>query len=230
MSSKYYYTIKGKRLGPVMLDELKSLAASGVLTRSDLLWTEGMAAWQPAGLTVVIFEGLPPDLETGVDVNAPLVPDEINESNQFKHPPKSVAIPSAVDFPKVNLEHMPRLKTRRLDDSDKRLVVAMSVVALLILGAIMWSYGVETIKERAKQRAVDRCINNLRQIDAAAQQWALEHGKRDGDHIDYPNDLKPYLSVDYPKGVPLCPDGGVYILNKVGDKPTCSIGFPHNLY
>ena len=46
MSAKYFYTVKGARQGPIMLDELKSLAAREGLRRSDLVWTEGMAAGQ----------------------------------------------------------------------------------------------------------------------------------------------------------------------------------------
>jgi len=64
MSEKYFYTIKGVRQAPVTLDELKSLAARQELKRSDLVWTEGMAAWQRAGSTADIFQGLPPDLDT----------------------------------------------------------------------------------------------------------------------------------------------------------------------
>jgi hypothetical protein len=63
MSEKYFYTVKGKRQGAATLDELKSLAAREGLRRSDLLWTEGMPAWQRAGLIPEIFEGLPPDLD-----------------------------------------------------------------------------------------------------------------------------------------------------------------------
>jgi hypothetical protein len=53
------------------LDELKSLAAREGLRRSDLLWTEGMTAWQRAGLIPAIFEGLPPDLEAMEQVMSP---------------------------------------------------------------------------------------------------------------------------------------------------------------
>ena len=63
MSAKYFYTVKGVRQGPVMIEELNSLAARQELKRSDLIWTEGMATWQRAGVTSSIFEGLPPDLE-----------------------------------------------------------------------------------------------------------------------------------------------------------------------
>ena len=63
MSDKYFYAVGGRRHGPITLEEIKSLAARQELKRTALIWTEGMAAWQPAGQTTAIFEGLPPDLE-----------------------------------------------------------------------------------------------------------------------------------------------------------------------
>ncbi len=63
------------------------------------------------------------------------------------------------------------------------------------------------------------CINNLRQIDAAKQQWALENSKP-ADAVPKAPDLLPYLK----DGIfPVCPDGGSYSLNAVGENPTCSI-------
>ena len=62
------------------------------------------------------------------------------------------------------------------------------------------------------------CINNLRQIDGAKQQWALEHNKQ-ANSLPQPNEVAPY----FPNGVPACPAGGVYTLNAVGQSPTCSI-------
>lgn len=65
------------------------------------------------------------------------------------------------------------------------------------------------------------CINNLRQIDAAKQQWALEKGKK-ADDIPTEDDLKPYLSRgadEFPK----CPSGGKYTIGEVSQPPTCSI-------
>jgi len=61
------------------------------------------------------------------------------------------------------------------------------------------------------------CINNLRQIDAAKQQWALEKGKLATDVPTW-NDIQPYLYK-----IPHCPAGGTYSINAVGDKPTCSV-------
>jgi len=71
-----------------------------------------------------------------------------------------------------------------------------------------------------KARAVSQenaCINNLRQIDAAKQQWALENGKKSTDTPTM-DDLKPYLGK-----IPHCPAGGTYTINAVGQPPECSI-------
>jgi chromosome segregation ATPase len=86
----------------------------------------------------------------------------------------------------------------------------------------------ETEQEQAQETeqlaaaaAADRktCINNLRQIDAAKQAWALENNKSE-DAIPTERDLLPYLK----NGVfPVCPDGGTYTIGAVGEKPTCSI-------
>ena len=68
------------------------------------------------------------------------------------------------------------------------------------------------------------CINNLRQIDGAAQEFALEYGKTNGEAINFPTDLTPYIKLNKDGKIPTCPQGGVYSLKKVGDKPTCSLG------
>jgi hypothetical protein len=62
-------------------------------------------------------------------------------------------------------------------------------------------------------------INNLRQIDAAKKEWALEKGKKTGD-VPTAQDLTPYFK----NGVfPTCPSGGTYTIGAIGDAPTCSI-------
>ena len=66
------------------------------------------------------------------------------------------------------------------------------------------------------------CINNLRQIDAAKQEWALEKGKANGTPVTE-DDIKPYLKLDASGNIPKCPAGGKYTIGKVGELPTCSI-------
>ncbi len=72
--------------------------------------------------------------------------------------------------------------------------------------------------------AANACINNLRQIDAAANQFALENHKMNGEAINFPDDLTPYINSQ--GKIPKCPGGGIYTIKKVGDTPTCSLGTP----
>jgi hypothetical protein len=63
------------------------------------------------------------------------------------------------------------------------------------------------------------CINNLRQIQAAKNEWALEKGKSQTDVPTW-DDLQPYIAGKVPL---VCPAGGTYSLNAVDEPPTCSI-------
>jgi regulator of replication initiation timing len=74
---------------------------------------------------------------------------------------------------------------------------------------------------QASEAEVQRnaCINNLRQIDAAKQLWALENDKT-ADAIPTARDLMPFFK----DGVfPVCPSGGAYTIGAVGEVPACSI-------
>ncbi len=68
-------------------------------------------------------------------------------------------------------------------------------------------------------KAKNSCINNLRQIDGAKQQWALEN-KQPADALVVAQQIEPYLSGTK---LPVCPSGGVYTLGTVSAAPTCSI-------
>jgi chromosome segregation ATPase len=65
----------------------------------------------------------------------------------------------------------------------------------------------------------NNCINQLRQIDGAKQQWALEKNKA-GDAIPRAQNLLPYLKDEI---FPVCPEGGTYAIHSVDEIPTCTI-------
>lgn len=69
-----------------------------------------------------------------------------------------------------------------------------------------------------QQSMLNACINNLRQIDGAKQQWALEN-RQTAEAIPTAQDIVPYLR----RGLPPCPMGGRYTLNAMGAPPTCTI-------
>jgi hypothetical protein len=66
------------------------------------------------------------------------------------------------------------------------------------------------------------CINNLRQIDAAANQFALENHLTNGAPINFPDDLTPYIKLNSAGKIPPCPAGGIYSIKYVGENPTCT--------
>ena len=88
----------------------------------------------------------------------------------------------------------------------------------------MWELALSNIRQAKAVSQANACINNLRQIDAAAQQWALEKGKTTGSPINFPSDLTPYIKLTADGKIPSCPAGGIYTINRVGDIPTCSFG------
>ena len=65
----------------------------------------------------------------------------------------------------------------------------------------------------------------VRQIDAAANQFALENHLTNGDRINFPNDLTPYIKLNREGKIAPCPSGGTYYIQRVGSKPICSLGY-----
>ena len=102
------------------------------------------------------------------------------------------------------------------------LVEIMIVVAIIgLLAAIAIP---NFVKARATAQA-NGCINNLRQIDAAANQFALEQKKTTGSAITWPTDLTPYIKLNTAGSIPGCPAGGSYSTPfTVGTSPTCTLG------
>ena len=102
------------------------------------------------------------------------------------------------------------------------LVEIMIVVAIIgLLAAI----AVPNFTQARTNARTSACVNNLRLIDGAKQQWALETNQ-DETAIAVDADVLPYLKNSV---MPTEPSGGTYTPGAVNVVPTCSIGAPHEL-
>jgi prepilin-type N-terminal cleavage/methylation domain-containing protein len=100
------------------------------------------------------------------------------------------------------------------------IMIVVAIIGLLAAVAIP-----NYVKARANAQA-NGCINNLRQIDGAMQQFAIENNKHVGATVNYPTDLTPYIKLNSNSQVPTCPAGGTYTVSAVGIDPSalCSLG------
>jgi prepilin-type N-terminal cleavage/methylation domain-containing protein len=109
------------------------------------------------------------------------------------------------------------------------LVEIMIVVAIIGLLAAIAIPNFVRARTTAQQNA---CINNLRQIDGAKQQWALENNKP-ASALPTVGDVQPFLGRGTAGSYPVCPGAGTYTINVVSVAPTCSnstlAGSPHIL-
>jgi prepilin-type N-terminal cleavage/methylation domain-containing protein len=103
------------------------------------------------------------------------------------------------------------------------LVEIMIVVAIIgVLAAI----GIPSFLHARSKSQATACINNLRQIETAVQQVAIEKGLHVGDNVTYPDDITAYIKLNSKGSIPPCPAGGLYSLAQVGNIPQaiCSLG------
>jgi hypothetical protein len=100
---------------------------------------------------------------------------------------------------------------------SKTFLFVIAAIAVIVLAV-----GVPNFIRARATRAAAPCINNLRIIDAAKNEWALEFGKTTNNAPTW-DDVRPYLPDSRSHSIPVCPDGGTYTLGRVGEPPTCSL-------
>jgi prepilin-type N-terminal cleavage/methylation domain-containing protein len=116
------------------------------------------------------------------------------------------------------------MKNTRPHAGGFTLIEIMIVVAIIGLLAAM---AVPNLMNSAKTARQNICITNLRYIDSAKQQWALENRKQD---TDTPTgaDIQPYLGRGFGE-LPSCPADSAqtfatsYAPQNVASKPLCLI-------
>ena len=106
-----------------------------------------------------------------------------------------------------------------------------TLVEIMIVVAIIGLLAAIAIPNFVRARTTSQmnaCINNLRQIDGAKQQWALEQ-HQSSTATPAGTDIQPYLGHGAAGELPVCPADTAatfatsYTLNNVSTKPVCNI-------
>jgi competence protein ComGC len=100
------------------------------------------------------------------------------------------------------------------------LITGYLSLALIPIIGMLAAIAIPNFVKARSTAQMNMCISNLRQIDGAKQQWALENKKQTTD-TPTAQELDTYLHRSFT--TLKCPAGGVYTINAVGEKPACSI-------
>ena len=103
-----------------------------------------------------------------------------------------------------------------------------TLIEIMVVVAIIGVLAAIAIPNFVRARATSQqnaCINNLRQINSAVQQWAVETGQAPGSPAPNNADISPYVQLNSNSSIPACPTGGTYTINNVGAVPqvVCSL-------
>jgi prepilin-type N-terminal cleavage/methylation domain-containing protein len=97
------------------------------------------------------------------------------------------------------------------------------MIVVLIIGILLAIAVPNFVRAREASRA-KACTANLKQIDSASEQWAMDTRAAAGATGPGSATGAP-LVPDYIKTAPVCPSGGTYAAPAtVGAQPSCSIG------
>ena len=98
------------------------------------------------------------------------------------------------------------------------------MIVVLIIGILVAIAVPNFVRARESARA-RACVANLKQIDSAKEQYAMDYKLAQGSTMPALSVLCGAGTTTYIKGgTPTCASSGTYTVGNLGTDPTCSIG------
>ena len=104
-------------------------------------------------------------------------------------------------------------------------ISGFTLIEIMLVVALIGMLAAIAVPNFVKARSISQaksCVNNLRQIDSASQQYVLEHRLNPSTVLDL-DLLKPYIHLDSAGNLPKCPAGGDYGVTTAAEDPSCTI-------
>jgi hypothetical protein len=112
---------------------------------------------------------------------------------------------------------------------SKLLILSGCFVAAALV-AVLIAEGMLAFSRARRSSKIPPCHELLVLIDLAKHDWADNESKTTNDAPTW-DDLRPYFPdwatnklIHWTNGRPVCPEGGVYTIGRVGELPRCTIG------
>ena len=94
---------------------------------------------------------------------------------------------------------------------------------VIVLGVLVFLVRSRSPRERPFTKLEIGCHYNLRFIDSAKQQWAVENRKTTNNPPPTLDDIRVYIGRGSNDMVPVCPCGGTYTIGRLDQKAKCSL-------
>jgi prepilin-type N-terminal cleavage/methylation domain-containing protein len=123
----------------------------------------------------------------------------------------------------MNFTQLVQKMRQRARGGRKGFTLVEIMIVVLIIGILLAIAVPNFIKARETSRTKS-CIANLKEIDAATEQWAMDNKATQGASVTLGALIGAGSTTTYMKNTPDCPSGGTYSDPElVGTAPTCNI-------
>ncbi|MDO8683436.1 MAG: prepilin-type N-terminal cleavage/methylation domain-containing protein [Armatimonadota bacterium] len=116
---------------------------------------------------------------------------------------------------------MSRIRSLKKKNAGFTLIEIMIVVLII---AILLAIAIPNFLRARETSRAKSCMANLRQVETAKEQWAMDERKAATDTPTAANLVTEYMRSATDNTLPTCPSSGTYTIGDMSTRPLCSIG------